>query len=187
MTKTPTPWSDTRRVADLPPRKPTRFRLEPDSETSAAIAQSLGILGVDKLRFEGELRPIGRGDWELTAQLGATVRQACVVTLDPVSTRIDEQVIRRYLADYQEPEGEEVEMPEDDTAERLTEVIDLGTVMVEALALALPDYPRRPGAELGQAQFAAPGVTPLTDEDLRPFAGLADLLKKDEKDADSSD
>jgi hypothetical protein len=46
-------------------------------------------------------------------------------------------------------------------------------VLAEALALALPDYPRAPGAELGQAVFAEPGIEPLRDEALRPFAGLA--------------
>ena len=47
-----------------------------------------------------------------------------------------------------------------------------------ALALALPLYPRAPGAELGQAVFAEPGTAPLKDEDLRPFAGLAGLKAK---------
>jgi hypothetical protein len=36
-------------------------------------------------------------------------------------------------------------------------------------------YPRSEGAELGQRAFAAPGVTPLSDEAGQPFAGLAVL------------
>ncbi len=47
------------------------------------------------------------------------------------------------------PTDDEAEMPEDDTAEPLPEVIDPGAVMFEALALALPDYPRAPKAETG--------------------------------------
>ena len=57
-------------------------------------------------------------------------------------------------------------------------MIDPGAVMFEALALALPDYPRAPNAEVTQTVHAAPGVTPLRDEDLRPFAGLASLARK---------
>ncbi|MCX8227096.1 MAG: DUF177 domain-containing protein, partial [Sulfitobacter sp.] len=34
------------------------------------------------------------------------------------------------------------------------------------------------GAELGQAVYAEPGVAPMTDEDARPFAGLAQLREK---------
>ena len=85
---------------------------------------------------------------------------------------------RRYLADMKVPEGDEVEMPEDDTSEPLPEVIDIGAVAVEALALALPLYPRAPGAALEEAVFAEAGVAPLKDEDLRPFAGLAGLAAK---------
>ena len=85
---------------------------------------------------------------------------------------------RRYLADMKVPEGDEVEMPEDDTSEPLPEVIDLSEVAAEALALALPEYPRAPGAELGEAVHAAPGVAPLTDAALKPFAGLASLAER---------
>jgi uncharacterized metal-binding protein YceD (DUF177 family) len=87
--------------------------------------------------------------------------------------------LRRYLADWVEPEAEESEVPEDDSVEPLTEVIDAGAVLAEALALALPPYPRAPGAEFGELTAAAPGAEPLTDEKLRPFAGLAELMKKD--------
>ena len=43
------------------------------------------------------------------------------------------------------------------------------------------------GAALGEAVFAAQGVAPLRDEDLRPFSGLASLaerLKSGQKDAE---
>jgi uncharacterized metal-binding protein YceD (DUF177 family) len=103
------------------------------------------------------------------------VVQPCVVTLAPVTTRIEEDVERRFLADPPPmPEGE-VEMPGDESAEPLPDVIDLGAVLAEALALALPDYPRAEGAALEEAQFAAPGTRPMSDDDAKPFAGLAGL------------
>ena len=55
--------------------------------------------------------------------------------------------------------------------------------MVEALSLALPQYPRKDGVELGQIDYTEPGKQALTDEDVKPFAGLAglrDAMKKDE-------
>jgi uncharacterized metal-binding protein YceD (DUF177 family) len=165
-------------VRSLSPKKPTRFDLTPDAATRAAIATALEITAVDALSFKGELRPIGRRDIQLDAVLVARVEQPCGITLAPVKTAIRETVIRRYLADWAAPEGTEVEIPEDDTAEPLPDVIDVGTVAVEALTLALPLYPRAPGAELGQAVFAEPGAVPLTDGDLKPFAGLAALKDK---------
>lgn len=165
------------RVAALSANRPTRFRIQPDAEIQGLVAALLGISAVRGLSFEGEIRPRGRRDFDLEGRLAATVVQPCSVTLAPVTTRIEETVNRRYLADYVMPEGDEVEVSEDDS-EPLPDVIDAGAVAVEALALALPLYPRAPGAELTEAGFAPPGVAPLSDADLRPFAGLADLRRK---------
>ena len=49
-------------------------------------------------------------------------------------------------------------------------------VAIEALALALPLYPRAPGVDLGQVLAGPPGENPLTEADLKPFAGLAKLI-----------
>jgi uncharacterized metal-binding protein YceD (DUF177 family) len=163
------------RSGALSPRKPTRFDLHPDATTRAAMATSLDLLEMPAFRFRGELRPSGRSDYLLEAELTAAVVQPCSVTLAPVPATITETVRRSYVSNWQEPEGDEVEMPEDDTQEPLPEVIDLGAVAIEALALALPLYPRAPGVALGEAAFAPPGSEPLREADLKPFAGLAAL------------
>lgn len=155
-------------------RKPVRFDLSPDAGERAAVAGDLGLLDLPAFRFAGTVKPAGR-DVVLEGVLTAAVVQPCSVTLVPVTTHIDEPVTRRYVADWVEPEGDEVEIPEDVTVEPLPQAIDLAEVAVEALALALPLYPRAPGADLGEAVFAPPGVAPLRAEDLRPFAGLAAL------------
>ncbi|MEM6596472.1 MAG: DUF177 domain-containing protein [Pseudomonadota bacterium] len=170
------------RVSDLPTTSPTTFEVIPDADERAALAAQLGITGVRKLRFAGYVRPAGEHDWQLTGRLGATVVQPCVITLEPVTTRIEEDVERLFLADLPElPEGSEIEMPENDQIEALGEAIALGTVMTEALALALPLYPRAQGADLAEAQFAPPGVAPMSDDDARPFAGLKELRDKLDK------
>ncbi len=177
------PGSDNRviRLSELKTKGPTRFALQPDAAELGQIAGELGILGLKKLRFAGTLTPMGRQDWQLDAELGATVVQSCVVTLEPVTTRIEEPVTRRYLADFEFPEEDEAEMPEDEEAEPLPAVLDLGEVMREALALALPPFPRAEGVELGEAVFTEPGADPLTEEKVKPFAGLAELKKKMEE------
>lgn len=93
------------RVADLPARRGLDFSLTPDSAHREEIAQRLGLQGLRKLSFNGSLHPEGKRDWLLTADLGATVVQSCVVTLAPVVTRIDEAVSRRYSADFQDIVG----------------------------------------------------------------------------------
>lgn len=168
-------------LARLSRAAPTPVLWVPDAAARAEIAAALDLLGLRKLRLAGALHPEGARDWRLEATLGATVVQPCVVTLAPVTTRIDAPVLRRYLAappgpGPADPEaGGEVEMPEDDSIEALPDRLDLGAVLVEALALALPDYPRAEGAGIGAVQVAEPGVTPMTDEAAKPLAGLAAL------------
>lgn len=172
------------RVSDLPSRRATAFDLRPDADARAAIAARLDLLAVKKLRFEGEISAEGAKGWTLTARLGATVVQACVVTLGPVTTRIDEAVERIYLPDdhFDDIEaGSEMEMPEDTNTERLGQVISAFEAMIESLSLSLPQYPRAKDAELGEAVFAKDGVAPLRDDDTKPFAGLADLRDKLDK------
>ncbi|MFK7753606.1 MAG: YceD family protein [Sedimentitalea sp.] len=163
------------RVSDLNQNAPTPFELRPDSDHLKALAAELGLLGLKKLRFGGKISALGPRDWQLQAQLGATVVQSCVLTLDPVTTRLDTKVERRFLADMPEPELAEIEMESDDSIEKLGSWIDPAAIMAEALALALPLYPRSTDAALGEAVFTKPGQTPMRDEDARPFAGLAAL------------
>jgi uncharacterized metal-binding protein YceD (DUF177 family) len=140
-----------------------------------ALRDQMGLSGLRKLRFHGTLTARGQRDWELSAKLGASITQPCVVTLDPVTTRIDVDVRRSYLAGWTAPAEDEVEMAGDDTIEALGSHIDPHAVMLEALALALPLYPRKPNAGSGEAVFTEPGKVAMKDEDARPFAGLADL------------
>ncbi len=172
------PFSQPYRVSALSPRRPTRFDLRPAEDARAAAAGDLGILAIPELRFRGEIKADGRHDFLLEGRLEALVVQACVVTLAPVETRISEPVRRCYVADYRLPEGDEIEIPQDDAEEPLGTVIDPGEVMIEALSLALPDYPRADGAEAGEMVHAAPGIAPLREADLKPFAGLASLADR---------
>jgi uncharacterized metal-binding protein YceD (DUF177 family) len=167
------------RLAELPVNRPTPVRIAPDQAELDALAGALGLSALRKVLLEGELIPRGRRDWDLAAQLGATVVQPCVVTLAPVTTRIAERIERRFRAELPEPPpGVEIEMPGDDALEPLPETLDLARVLSEALALAIPEYPRAEGAALGEAVFTSPGQRPMTDTDAKPFASLAALRSK---------
>ncbi|TDE40401.1 YceD family protein [Antarcticimicrobium sediminis] len=163
------------RVAELPQNTPTLFELAPDAPARALLAQELGLIALRKLRFSGEISAYGKHDWQLKGKLGATVVQPCVVTLEPVTTRIDTEIHRLFLTELPEDEAPDVEMPEDDNSEKLGAWIDPAAVMAEALALALPLYPRKQDVELGEAIFTEPGKAPMRDKDTRPFAGLSGL------------
>ena len=161
-------------------RKTVRFTFAPDAAARALIAQALGLLELPELVLKGELQPMGRIDVALRADLQALVVQPCSISLAPVTSRLKDQVERNYRHDFEDPKGDEVEMLGDD-AEALPEVIDVAAVALEALALALPLYPRAKGVDLGAVVATPPGAAPLTEETLKPFAGLAGLAEKMKK------
>lgn len=181
------------RVAALSTRRANWFHLRPDATARAALAAELDLLALRKLDFKGAIGAAGTRDWRLEGRLGATVVQPCVISAEPVSTRIDVAVSRVFSAsgDLAAPTTEpatgpayqaETQMPEDDRIEPLTSEIDPGAVMTEALALALPDYPRKPGAALGDDGVLAvvpPGAEPIPEKPENPFAALAALRRGD--------
>jgi uncharacterized metal-binding protein YceD (DUF177 family) len=167
------------RSGGLSRRRPTAFAFVPDAGARAALAAELGLLDLPMLRFAGTLAPEGRQDVTLSGRLEARAVQACVVTLDPVPSAVSEDVVIRYLAEAPSSVAEEMEMPEDTGVEDLPEVIDVAAVAAEALILALPLYPRAPGAELGAVEAAPPGAAPLAEDRPNPFAALAALKEKD--------
>lgn len=176
MTDAPAPRPTRFRTGGLSQRKPTRVFWSPGADECQRLADELGLLALHRLAFSGQIDPIGRDEFRLQGQLIAQVDQACIVTLVPVPATIDAPVLRRYLAGLDVPQADEVEMPEDDSLEPMPEVLDIAEVAVEALMLALPLYPRAPGAS-----FAAPepanGDTDPADARNKPFANLADRLK----------
>lgn len=186
MKQTP-PSPTALRVADLSQNAPTAFKLRPESAALKKIAAELDLLGLRKLSFEGEINGEGQVDWRLNATLGATVIQPCAVTLEPVTTRIDAPVSRLYQRHFVDVDAPEAEMPDDDATEPLGAWIDPAEVMIEALVLNLPLYPRADGAELGEMVVTAPGLKPMSDEDARPFAGLAALKDQLKPSSDKDD
>lgn len=159
------------RVAQLNPRQPTAFALAPDAEARAAIAQELGLLALPALRFQGEIRPAPSDAWEVSGRMQAKISQPCVVTLAPVKSSLDEEVRRVFSPHADTPSAEETEMGDEDL-EPLGAFIDVEAIMIEALTLALPLYPRAEGAKLEAGAPSEP-----EEEGRKPFAGLADLLK----------
>lgn len=177
-------------VATLSRAIETTFDLRPDGELQQGIAAFLGIETLDALRFKGALHPRRKDEWRLDARLTAVAEQACIVSLVPVPEKIDARVRLDLIPEAKaaSPDEAEVELEEGEEPEYFQDEIDLGAIAVEQLALALDPYPRALDAELETATYSEPGVAPLQDADLKPFAKLAALKARlAETDGDSGD
>ncbi len=128
-----------------------KLTLKGDDELNPMLAERLDILAVDDFAADLLARPL-RGGIQVIGKVRATVQQACVVTLVPVTQTLKANVDRVFMpgkdphadktADlYFDAEGEdEPDYFEGDYA-------DLTELVVETLALALDPYPRAPGVE----------------------------------------
>jgi Large ribosomal RNA subunit accumulation protein YceD len=163
------------RVERLPPRG-KHFRIQAGEGERKTIAEALGIVAVDALAAELDVRPLAVGVG-IRGRLEAAVVQTDVVTLEPVHQKVTEEIDvtltpaegegvcnRRFAEDEPEVERDVFHGGE----------IDLGALAVEHLALGLDPYPRAAGVEFSGH------IEDDSAEDTSPFAVL-ERLKRDRK------
>ncbi len=162
---------------------PVEVTISANAEERAGLAKLWSILDVKALSATFEVRRWKRDGVRLKGRVTADIVQACVVTLDPVESHIDEPVEVVFV-----PEGSKLarlplssesgEMLLDPDGPDAPEIftgdsIDAGEVAAEHVALAIDPYPRK-----SQVDFA--GHIESTDKDDRkpsPFAVLKDWKK----------
>ena len=170
-------WTHPIVVADLP-EEGIDLEIVPDDENRAALARHAGVLAVPSLTARLDVKPDGRGGVTVEGTLEATVRQTCVVTLEPFDNAIAQAISVRFApAESAMPErAGAIEAGEDNLPDPLIGGrLDVAAVIAEFLVLAVDPYPRKPGAV-----FVPPAAGAAAD---RPtaFAALAKLKQRADK------
>lgn len=180
------PLSHPIEIARLP-QSGLRLELSTSEAARRAVAEWLGILGVEALAASLQVAPRG-GRVAVKGRLAARVVQACVVTLEPVEEQVDEEIDLVFASpeEVAAAEARAFREREDGTTEILVDQatlldpdtlpepiengrIDAWALALETLSLGLNPYPRKPGAEFAQPAPAEPEPS--------PFAALAKLKK----------
>ena len=166
-------------LAQLTHNKKIHFEFTSTLVFESKLKKQLNLLNLDKLKFAGILEPVEKNDWRMHATLGATVEQSCVLTLEPVTTRIDATFIRDFRT-ISAPSDTNItpNKKSDDIEEIERDTIDLCSILYEVLSLELPDYPKIKNINVLQTEFGPPGKSPLTDETSKPFAILSSFRDK---------
>ncbi|MGL5115819.1 MAG: YceD family protein [Beijerinckiaceae bacterium] len=159
-------------VAMKIPRTGVEVSLSADAAQRMGIADELGLASVERLSATFEAIPAKGGQFRVKGEVRADVHQLCGVTLEPFPVAIVEKVDARFVPE--DALGEETAaevirtLDEEDPPEPLDNgAIDLARLAVEALALALDPYPRKPGVAFATEDEAEAKVS--------PFAALAAL------------
>lgn len=146
-------------------------------EELAALGPWSGVDSVTRFSAEVTLRRMTQMRFNYEANLTADVVQSCVVTLEPVASRISRQIARElHLAPrLPEPEAGELTLAagDDDVPETIQSLdYDLAAPLLEEFVLAIDPYPRKAGAAFD------PPVEPEAPQS-SPFAVLKALKDRD--------
>jgi hypothetical protein len=165
------PWSLEARLADVG-RGGLSLTSEPEPALWPRIADAIGVDALLALQAVVGLKPWLDGA-ELEAHITARAVQTCGITLDPFTVPLDTRFTVRVLpraSRHAPPEtGREVTIdPEGEDPPDLIDgdVIDVGSYLVEHLALEVDPFPRHPDALFEPAADTAA---------LSPFSALAVL------------
>jgi uncharacterized metal-binding protein YceD (DUF177 family) len=148
-----------------------------DAGQRGTIAKWAGILSLEKFQTQVEIAKRAPNRFGLAFRLSAQVTQACVVTLEPVSSPIEKTFTRELVfvgtARHREASDSGPDLVLDEALEEGPEEvdslhIDLGAPILEEFALSLDPYPRRPGVEFAPQ-------SPDSDRPESPFAVLKSL------------
>jgi len=140
------------------------YDLKATAEERVALAQRFGLLSLEGLEAKVRLARLPGGLLRLSGTLSADVVQACVVTLEPVRARVDDEFTVAYRVGAVDGEKAVVLSGEAEVVEPLPGgILDLGEAVAQQLSLALDPYPRSPGAA---AEAASESLA-------SPLAGLA--------------
>lgn len=153
-------------------------RIAATADECQALARRFGLLSLGCLTAELHVRRLpGRPLVRVTGRFAAEVTQACVITLEPVTSRLEGSVARCYTLAPAAAEREVlVAVGEDEPPEPVPAGgIDLGEAVAEQLALEIEPYPRAEGARLEQVQW---GGSPDGEGRESPFQVLGSLKER---------
>jgi uncharacterized metal-binding protein YceD (DUF177 family) len=163
---------------------PVTVTISADQSDLRRLAAQWGVLEVRAFEAKIDIGRWKRDGIRLKGRVTATVVQECVVTLDPVEQKIDEDLEALFLPEnsrlakrmtdgsgemFLDPEGPD--LPDTFSGD----TIDVGAVAAEFAALAIDPYPRKPGLDYADRIESDETV----EKKPSPFAVLQGLKRDD--------
>jgi hypothetical protein len=139
------------------PQKGMPVVIDADARQREALAAAHGLVSVERFHAELHVAPWKRNGVKVSGHVEADITQECVVTLDPLQSKIEEEVEGLFLpADSKlgregfDTSGEiHVAAEGPDSPETFTgDMIDVGALAEQFFGLGIDPYPRKPGADL---------------------------------------
>jgi hypothetical protein len=176
----PAPWQVPVTIEDVA-ETGRHFELIAENDIRAAVARVVGLRELPRLEANFDVTWHGSDGLHVSGRVSATVGQNCVVTLEPLTNEVEEDVDLLFASpppagrkagkdEAVEGDSERPQRSWNGPEPLIGGVVDLGALATEFLILGLDPYPRKPGAVFELPQEVEP--------DSGPFAALAGLKDK---------
>lgn len=176
-----TPFSYPVKVAHVSANA-VRVTIEADEAEREGLAKLWKVLSVRSLKAELQVSRWKRDGVRIKGTVEGEIVQACVVTLEPVESRISESLEQVFVPEGSklarlvlDGQGEMVLDPDGPDAPEpfVGDTIDAGALVAEFAAMAIDPYPRKTGVEFaGHSEDAGAEIIRPS-----PFAVLKDWKK----------
>lgn len=168
------------------------IEISPNENEKKALAKRFDILSLDDLKAKVSLTRENAHIIHVKGTLEAKVKQACVITLEPVESDITDEFEAWYADESQavsfkraqheaQSKKELLDMPmleESEDPEPMTNgAVDVGDLVAQYLSLAIPPFPTKEGFSYSvEVEAPKEAKNPMK---LNPFAALKDWRPKD--------
>lgn len=166
------------------PTNGLKVTLDPDASELSEIADQAGVLSIDRFNSELVVKRWRRNGVTIFGKINAEITQECVVSLEPVNSKISEEIERTFL-----PEGSKLTKPKlssdgeiildyegkDEPDIFVGDTIDIWEVVMENVLLAIDPFPRSP--LLPDKEFSVDTDKGKVQDKVSPFAALKGLIK----------
>ncbi len=156
--------------------KKIQFRHVSSFEELSALSKIIQVYKIKNFSFKGHALQSNDTTVTLRGSFNATVTQLCVVSLSPVKTKINHEINHCYSLSKKENKQKSIAVSLDSTEmERIHGDINVGDIMLEALSLEIPLYPKKEGVNFEGLTITENGIKPLDLTPSNPFIVLKKL------------
>ncbi|MDG2474660.1 MAG: hypothetical protein P8M50_05195 [Paracoccaceae bacterium] len=160
-------------LTDLQKTKKFKFNHSCSLEELSDLTEILRVKKLKKFSFKGQFIQSSKMNYTLQASLQATLLQPCVISLSTVKIKIDRTIEQYYSVEEQKNINKSISIDSESIEiEQLHRETNIGDIMIEALSLEIPLYPKKNNADFEEITVTEAGIEPLDLAPNNPFLVL---------------
>ena len=142
------------------------FNVNLDQKELKNLSNFLNLKNIKNFKCSGEMEKIINNKFKFRCIISCQIFQKCIISLEDVKSKINKITKRTIIFDEK--------LTSDENIDYFENKINIGDIIIEILALEIPDYPRLPGKKFEGLTITKKGTQKFNKEKINPFS----ILKK---------